>query len=148
MHRAELVDFDQLVVEAIALLLENHRTFAFELHRQRHGGHYRSKHNDGEQRQNAIHRLFLEQTPAFQGPVEDREQRQITEVRIGARVELQARGVAADADVDGQFPQVGQYGKQPRLGRQWYRHDDEINAMRARIIGQILDLADLMVGAN
>ena len=40
-HRAELVDLDQLVVEAVALLLEEHRPLAVELDGDRGQQHHR-----------------------------------------------------------------------------------------------------------
>ena len=48
-HRAELVDLDQFVVEAIALLLEEDRTLAVEFDRQRDERHDR-RNEDEEQR--------------------------------------------------------------------------------------------------
>ena len=47
-HRAELEDLDQLVVEAVALLAEQHRALAVELDRQRHQRHHRG---EAEQRE-------------------------------------------------------------------------------------------------
>ena len=71
-------------------------------------------------------------------PVEHREQRQLAEIGIGARAELQRRGLARDADVHRKLPEPLQDVQQPRLRRKRDRRDDEVDAFVAGEIGEFL----------
>ena len=64
-------------------------------------------------------------------------------MRVSTRRKLQFRGLAADPDINGQFPQPFQNVQQSRLGGKRDGDDDEIDALGAGVLGQFADLADL-----
>jgi hypothetical protein len=79
-HRAELVDLDQLVVEAVALLLEEHRAAAVELDGDRRQQHDRGREQEQEAADEAVEQHLGDHVPVGDRLVEDVEHRHIADI--------------------------------------------------------------------
>ena len=143
-HRAELVDLDQLVVEAVALLLEEHRPAAVELDGERDERHHRQRRSSSASAADDL----VEQPLHHDVPVGDRlvehvEHRHVADVGIGARAEAQLVGVRREADVDRQHPELLEHLQDAALGRDRQREDHEVDARAAGEFDEVVDRAEL-----
>ena len=143
-ERAELEDVDALVVEAEALLPEQHRARAVELDRerdQRHHRRQRQQQHDGAD--DAVEQPLHHQVPVGDRRLEHVERRHLAEIGIGAGTEAQLVGVRGEADVDRQHPQLLQHLQDARLGRDRQREQHEVDAGAAGEFDDVVDLAEL-----
>ena len=147
-HRAELVDLDQLVVEAVALLLEEHRPLAVELDGQRRERHHRRGKQEDESADDVVDHPLGHDVPAGNGLVEDVEEGDLADEGIGARPEAQLVGVRRQADVDRQHPELAHHLQHAVLGRDGQRHDEQVDARDAAEIDQFGDIAELRVAGD
>ena len=82
-HRAELVDLDQLVVEAVPLLLEEHRPLAVELDGDGGGDHDRRQQDQRQQRHGLVEQPLENEVPVRDRPVGHVEHRHVADIGIG-----------------------------------------------------------------
>src|SRR3954470_409431 len=142
-HRAELVDVDALIVEAEALLAEQHGAGAVELHGQRHQSHHRQGHEEREGADHAVEQPFHHQVPVGDRRLEHVQRRHLADIGIGAGAEAQLVGVCGEADVHRQHPELLQHLQDARLGGDRQREQHEIDAGAAGEFDDVVDLAEL-----
>ena len=147
-HRAEFVDVDDLVVEAVPLLPEDHRALAVELDGDRGRQHDRREDDDPDHAEDDVEGALGHRVPVVDRLVENVEHRHRADVGIGARTEAQLVGMRRQADVDRQHPQLLQQRQHPRLGGQRQRHDQHVDARDAREINQLGDVAELGIAGH
>ena len=142
MERAELEDVDALVVEAEALLAEQHRARAVELDRERDQRHHRQRKQQADAADHAVEQPFHHQIPVGDRRLEHVERRHLAEIGIGAGAEAQLVGVRGKADVDRQHPQLLQHFEDAGLRRDRQREQHEIDAGAAGEFDDVVDLAE------
>ena len=142
-HRAELVDLDQVVVEAVALLLEEHRPAAVELDENRDHRHHRRQADEQQAADDPVEQPFHHHVPVGDRAVEHVDHRHAADVGIGARAELQLVGVGGEPDVDRQHPQLLQHLQDAAFRRDRQREDHQVDAGAARELDQVVDAAEL-----
>ena len=147
-HRAELVDVDDLVVEAVPLLPEDHRALAVELDGDRGRQHHRREDDDAEQAEDDVEGALGDRIPVVDRLVENVEHRHRADVGIGARAEPQLVGVRRQPDVDRQHPELLQQRQHARLGGQRQRHDQHVDARDAGELDQLGDVAELGIAGH
>ena len=129
MHRAELVDLDQLVVEAVALLPEQHRARASSSLIASAVAPSPAKAAIRASEPTILSNASLITTiPVGDRFVDNVEHRQLADIGIGARPEAQAVGVRRETDVDRQHPQLAQHRENALLGGDGQREDHQIDA--------------------
>ncbi len=143
-HRAELVDLDQLVVEAVALLLEQHRAAAVELDGDRGDQHDRRRRQQQQAADDLVEQPFHHHVPVGDRLVEDVEHRDVADIRIGARPETQLVRMRRQPDVDRQHPELLEHLQDAALGRDRQREDHQVDAGAARELDQLVDGAELL----
>ena len=143
-HRAELEHLDQLVVEAIALLLEENRPAAVEPDRDRDDRHHGERGEQCEAADDLVEQPFHHDVPVGDRAVEHVEHRHRADVGVGARAEPQLVGVRREADVDRQHPELLEHLQDARLGRDRQREDHEVDAGAAREFDEVVDRAELL----
>src|SRR3954451_18837644 len=142
-HRAELVDIDALVVEAEALLAEQHGAGAVELHGQRHQSHHRQGHEQREGADDAVEQPFHHQVPIGDRRLEHVQRRHLANIGIGAGAEAQLVGVRGEADIHRQHPELLQHLQDARLGGDRPSEHQEIYPGAAGELDDIVILAEL-----
>ena len=142
-ERAELEDVDTLVVEAEALLAEQHRTRTVELDRERDQSHHRQRREQHERADDVVEQPFHHQVPVGDRRLEHVERRHLAEIGIGAGTEAQLVGVGRQADVDRQHPQLLQHFEDARFRRDRQREQHEVDAGAAGEFDDVVDLAEL-----
>ena len=113
-HRAEFVDLDQLVVEAVAPLLEQHRPAAVELDRQRDQRHQRQSENEQQAADDFVEQPFHHYVPVGDRAVEDVDHRHVADVGIGARAEAQLVGVRSETECRAAAPTASSASRRMR----------------------------------
>ena len=141
-QRAELEDVDALIVEAEALLAEQHRARAVELDRERDQRHHRQRQQQADAADHAVEQPFHHQVPVGDRRLEHVERRHLAEIGIGAGTEAQLVGVRGQADVDRQHPQLLQHFQDARLRRDRQREQHEVDAGAAGEFDDVVDLAE------
>ena len=142
-HRAELVDLDQLVVEAVALLLEQDRSAAVEFDCDRNHGHNRRQGDERERADHFVEQPFHHHVPVGDRLVEHIEHRNVAEIGIGAGPEMQLVRMRGQADVDWKHPELLQHLQDAAFGRNRQRKDHQIDAGAAREFDEVVDRAEL-----
>src|SRR5262249_30997661 len=134
--------------EAIALLLEEHRATALELDRDRDQQHYRRQAKQREAADDTVEQPLHHHVPVGDRLVGDVEQRDRSEIGIGARAEAQLIVVRREPDIDRQHPQLLEHLQDAALGRDRQREENKIDAGLARELDQVVDGAELLVAAD
>ena len=142
-HRAELEHLDQLVVEAVALLLEEDRSAAVEPDRERDQRHHRRGGEKREAADQLVEQPLHHDVPVGDRPVGDVEHRHVADVGIGTWAELQLVRVRREADVDRQHPQLLEHLQDARFRRYWQREDHKVDAGESGELDEVIDSAEL-----
>src|SRR6516164_7525025 len=109
MHGAELVDFDQLVVEAVALLLEENGAAAVELDRNCSQQHDGGGEQENDAADNLVEQPLHDHVPVGNRLVEHIQHGHAADIGIGARAIPQLVGMRGQPDIDRQHPQLFQH---------------------------------------
>src|SRR5262249_35151887 len=88
-HRAELVDLDQLVVETVAFLLEEHRPATVELDRKSGDEHDRRQTDQRQTADDLVEQPLGDDVPVGDRLVGDIEYRHAADIGVSARPESQ-----------------------------------------------------------
>ena len=147
-HGAELVDLDQLVVEAVALLLEEHRAAAVELDGDRRQQHDRGCEQEQDAADEAVEQHLGHHVPVGDRLVEDVEHRDVADIGIGARPEAQLVRVRGQPDIDRQHPQLLEHLQDAPFRRDRQREDHQVDAGAAGELDQIVDRAELAAAGH
>ena len=137
-HRAELVNLYQLVVETVAALLEQHRAFAIELDGQRDEQHDGCGADQRKRADDFVEQPFRHHVPVGDRLVENVDHRDVADIGIGARPKPQLVGVRGEADVDRQHPELFQHLQDAALGGNRQREDHQINPGVAGDLDQVV----------
>ena len=105
-HRAELEDVDDLVVEAVPLLPKDHRSLGIELDGDCRAEHHRPEDGDGRQAEEDVEAALGHRIPVGDRAVENVEKGRGAHIGIGARAEAQAVGVCGEPDVERKHPEL------------------------------------------
>ena len=147
-HRAELEDLDQLVVEAVALLAEQHRALAVELDRQRDQRHHRRQPQQGQRGDGLVEQPLDDDVPVGDRPVDDVDQRHGAGKGVDARAEAELGGLGRKADVDRQHPQLLDELEHARLGADGQGHDQHVDARAPAELHQRLEVAEVGIAGD
>ncbi|ODN71891.1 hypothetical protein A6302_00823 [Methylobrevis pamukkalensis] len=147
-HRAELHHLDDLVVEAVALLPEDHRTAALGAHGHGRRQHQRRQDDEGERGEDHVEDALGDPVPAGDRLVEHVEEGHAADVGIGARTQAQLAGMGAEADVDRQHPQILEELQDPVLGGERHRHDQKVDGGEPGEDLQFADVAELGIAGH
>src|ERR1700731_2559567 len=141
-QRAELEDVDALVVEAEALLAEQHRARTVEFDGERDQRHHRRGEQQHDGADDVVEQPLHHQVPVGDRRLEHLQRRHLAEIGIGAGAEAQLVGVGGKPDVDRQHPQFLQHFQNPRLRRNRQREQHEVDTGAAGKFDDIVDLAE------
>lgn len=138
-HRAELVDLDRLVVEAVPLLLEDDRAGRGGFDSDCRAKHDRPQEHQGDQAEEDVEAALGNGVPIGNRLVEDVEHGDIADMGVAARAETQIVGVGGEPDVDRQDPELLQKLQNALLRRQRQRDDQHVDARQARELHGFVD---------
>ncbi len=102
LHGAELDDLDDVVVEAVARLAEQHRAAALELDGERDHQAERQEQDEEQRGEQAVLEVLDHQVPARERPLEDVEHGDAGEAGQAAHRQIEREDVRAEPDIDRQ----------------------------------------------
>ena len=147
-HRAELVDGDQVVVEPVALLPEQHRAGTVEFHQQRDRRQHRDDEEQDQSRQHAILDRLDDDAPTRKRRLPDLEQRQPGEMADTPVVQVESDGVGAQMDRRRHRPELVHAIDHARLVGPRQRDDDLVDPVVADEIGDVRDRTQNLIALD
>ena len=142
-ERAEFVDLNQFVVEAVTALLEEHRAAAVQLDGDGDQQHQRRRANKRNAADDFVEQIFHHHVPVGDRPVEYVEHRNVAEIGVGAGAEAQLVGMCREPDVDRQHPQLLEHLQDAAFGHDRQREDHEVDTAPPRELDQVIHRAEL-----
>src|SRR5579883_809028 len=135
-HRAELVYHEAILVEAEALLAEQHRTGAIQLHQGRNHYEERSEEDQQQTGDGYVHATLDEHRPPRQRTLEHGNRRQQQPHALGS---LAYRDMRAQFDVDRHRAEPCERGAEFVALRAWHGNGDLVDPLATREAKEIAD---------